>query len=197
MRRELVFGTVFAAAMAVGVGAQTYGTQSRDTHSKNEITVTGCLQSGDEAGSTAATTGTTGSTTAGTAGSMASSASGAKFKLTNVSMGSASTTTSGATAGTTGTTGAGASAASEFPNGLQLVASSDSKDSDWSKYLDHKVEVKGNLESNSGASSMGAATTTAGGSTAGSSAASESPASSPSILRVSSIRSISDTCSGH
>ena len=204
MRRTLLFGTVFAAAMAVSVGAQSGSTQDRESQygaRGKTVTLTGCLQSaGNSSGSTSTTGSTAGSTTSGSmTGSTASSAygsqkpAGANFVLKDVSMGSeknpseTSTTTSGAT-GTTGST----SAISSFSSGLWLIATSSTEN--WSKYLNHRVEVKGSLsESNSSSPS-----TTASGSTTSSQtnpSSSYSAQSNMGTLNVTSIKEISGTCS--
>ncbi len=201
MRRTLLFGTVFAAAMAVSVGAQSGSTQDRESQygaRGKTVTVTGCLQSAENSSGSTSTTGSTaGSTTSGSmTGSTASSAygsqkpAGANFVLKDVSMGNpseTSTTTSGAT-GTTGST----SAISSFSSGLWLIASSSTEN--WSKYLNHRVEVKGSLSENSSSSPS----TTASGSTTSSQtnpSSSYSAQSNMGTLNVTSIKEISGTCS--
>ena len=150
MRRQFFFGTVFAAAMAVGLGAQStsQSSYSQSDHGQS-VTVTGCLQSADSfrgsstgttgTGSSAATTGTETGSTASSAGSM-SSASADQFVLTNVSMGASPSTTTGEPPETpTGTTGS--------INGSALVLSAPSSTPrDWSTYLNHRVEIRGTLE---------------------------------------------------
>ncbi len=93
MKREFLFATVFAAACAVGASAQSgtgqvgtagqSGTMQQSQPSMSaekqakDVTLTGCVQSGDKASSTAP-----GSDTMGTSGS--SSAKANQFVLTNV-----------------------------------------------------------------------------------------------------------------
>ena len=61
MKRNVVFGTIFSAALAVGVGAQsgstgsaTQGSQSQNQQGQT-VTVTGCLQNADMAGGSTGT----------------------------------------------------------------------------------------------------------------------------------------------
>ncbi len=136
-----MYGTAMAVAMTVGLGAQTPSPQQYPDTSKpqstsqekgkstrgQELTLVGCLQSGDQSASGAAT---------GTAGSTASNR--AKFVLSEVTQ--SPTGKTGAEAGAAGTAGA-----PSIPTSLQLTASGNSSAS-WSKYLNHKVEVKGTLE---------------------------------------------------
>jgi hypothetical protein len=178
MRRQFMFGIVLAAAMAVGVGAQSSSPQStppsqspnpqsaypqseKQSSKAKDVTVTGCVQKADQA---ASTTGTTGTTAAGATTTAASD----KFVLMNVAPAAAA---AGETAGTTGS----ASSAS-WANGLKL---SPSASDDLDKFVNHKVEIKGSIEAASGA----------GGSM--SSASSAKP-----TLKISSIRELADTCSG-
>jgi len=153
MKRQFVFGTVMAAALTVGLGAQTPPPQSTpptpspstygasQDHARPErgqaITLTGCLQSSDAAGAT----GTSGA--AGTAPK--AGASSDKFVLTEAT---------NSTDKATGT--AGAATSPTIPTKLNLIASGGGSAS-WSKYLNHKVEVKGTLGAES--KSSGAATT--------------------------------------
>ena len=134
MKRQVIFGTVFSAALAVGVGAQspgsTSGSQSASPQgpaaSGQQVTVVGCLQGGDMASSTGSSTsaGSAGSATgstagappAGTAGTTGSSATGSSATADRsgaiaggqfvLTNAQVSTGSSGATAGSTGATGA-------------------------------------------------------------------------------------------
>jgi hypothetical protein len=144
MSRQFMYGTAMAVAMTVGLGAQSPSPQQYPESSKPQsasqekdkstpgrgqvLTLVGCLQSGDQSPSGAAT---------GTAGSTASNR-GPKFVLSDVTQ--SPTGKTGAEAGATGTAGTLAS----IPATLQLTASGNSSAS-WSKYLNHKVEVKGTL----------------------------------------------------
>lgn len=187
MRRQFLFSTVIAAAMAVGVGAQQSSPSqypSSQSSSDKAVTVTGCVERG-----TGGATGTTGSTQPGaTAGSSTSSSD---FVLKNVMQGSSSTT--GSTAGTTGSSTALPSSATT--EGLKLIASASD---DLDKYAGKKVEVKGTIEK-AGESGSTAGSTSAPGSTAGSTGSMSSGASSQgkmASLRVTSIRETSGSCSG-
>jgi len=174
-----MYGTVMAAALTVGLGAQTPSPQSPQSYpppqdkpsatqgmdkAEKAVTLEGCLQSGDQA------------TPTGTAGTTTPSAKGAQFVLKD-----ATPSKAGAT-GTAGTAGASAS----IPSTLDLKASASTTES-WSKYLNHKVEVKGTLEhSMSGAESKPTEPPSAA-----------SPSSSMNeTFRVTSIREIAPTCSG-
>src|SRR5687767_11087816 len=107
MKKQVLIGTVFSAAFAVGLSAQQTGSsgsagsqsgsQTGTRGAQQQVTVTGCLQSGDMAGS--ATSTGTGSSTAGTTGAgssstgstssanrSSSSAAGSQFVLTNAQM---------------------------------------------------------------------------------------------------------------
>src|SRR4029079_9847110 len=84
---------------------------------------------------------TAGSETSGSSAAPAgSSPSAGQFKLNDVSMGSSSHTSRTNASGATGRRRAASG------NDLLLIASS-STSSDWSKYLNHRVEVRGTLES--------------------------------------------------
>ena len=104
MKRQFLFGTVLAAAMAVGVGAQTPQTpppsqtpsptqaptsSSMDRQSASKsVTLTGCVEKAGSSSSAAGTAGTTG-------------ASASQFVLKNVAAGGSS---SSSTTGTSGST---------------------------------------------------------------------------------------------
>ena len=166
MKSNFLFGSILAAALTVGVGAQAPTAAPQDPaspqpsreqpmakSSSDSVTVTGCIQA-----DTAAATGTSGSTSpAGGASSKAES-----FILANVSSGS-----SGAAAGTAGTTGASAPTASQY----KLTGKSD----DLKKYVNSKVEIKGKVDSGSGAAA--------------------SSSSSGPTLRVDSVKQLSPSCS--
>ena len=167
MKSNFLYGSILAAALSVGVGAQAPTAAPQDPaspqpsreqqqpmakSSSDSVTVTGCIQA-----DTAAATGTSGSTSpAGGASSKAES-----FILANVSSGSG-----GAAAGTAGTTGASAPTASQY----KLTGKSD----DLKKYVNSKVEIKGKVDSGSGAAA--------------------SSASSGPTLRVDSVKQVSPSC---
>ena len=186
MRRQFVFGTVMAAALTVGLGAQSstpqsskpYGGTSQGTTQEKStgmheterghmVTLVGCLQSGDQ--STSGTAGTSTGATAGGAGSTApggttSSSSrstsnrgamGGQFVLTDATESSTGKTGAAAT-GTSGAT-AGSSAMANIPSRLQLMASGNSS-ANWSRYLNHRVEVTGTLSDTMGGTSSPSST---------------------------------------
>jgi hypothetical protein len=159
MKRQFVFGTVMAAALSVGLGAQSPSPQDYPQSSKPQsasqekgqrtgmqetgrgqmVTVVGCFQSGEATGGASAT-GTAGAVTGSEKPSRSMSergTAGTSFKLTEV------TPSSTEKAGTTGT--AGTSAMATIPSTVQLMASGNSS-ANWSRYLNHRVEVKGTLE---------------------------------------------------
>lgn len=191
MRREFLFATVLAAALSMGVSAQSGtgqpgqagqgGTMAQGTPGGTEkqakdqnVTVTGCIQSGSQASpGTAGAAGTSGSSTAGSAtsssdtmgkpgsASSASRSSADQFVLTNV-------------------TGAPAAL-----SGIDRVTLS-GKDSDLKKHVGHKVQITGKWESNSGSgSSSGYGSSSSPAGTSGSSG----------TLKVSSVKMLAESCS--
>jgi hypothetical protein len=179
MKRSLLFGTFFSAALAAGVAAQGGSTAtptgqpgSRAQDQQNQITVTGCLQNAEMAGGGAAgtsgtATGGSGSTS-GTTASGSQSRGGAQFMLTNATMartsgsgtsasgtsgsGTTGTGTSGSTAGSaaSGTAGAGSM------NRYLLIGGNQQN---LKQYLNSQVEVQGRLDQSKGAMSSGASST--------------------------------------
>ena len=192
MKRSILFGTILSAALATGLSAQTpqtSGAGSSDSQpSGQQVTITGCLKSGD-ASSSAAGSAVTGAT--GTAGATDTKpgAAGGGYILANAKPGSSASSTgtagtagsaAGATAGTSGSASAGAT--------YKLQGGDPS---DLSKYANSQVEVRGTLSSAS-ASSTGSAT----GATGSTSASRESGTSSNMpTLRISSVSQISSSCS--
>jgi hypothetical protein len=178
MHKRLWTGA-FAAitcAAAVALMAQGTGSSASETRSSSDkITVTGCLQSADQA-----TAGTTG-TPSGSSSTSSMSDRSAKFLLIpskSDSSGSASAT------GTTGTSAAAAPKASSY----RL----DGDDSKLSPHVGHKVAITGTLES-AAASGSGASST---GSTGGASSYSSSSAGSTAPkLKVDSVTMIAPSCS--
>jgi hypothetical protein len=177
MSRQFVYGAVLATAMTVGLGAQSTTPQSypqgdkpqpssqgtekgttrqrtHDTGRGQMVTLVGCLESGSQ--SMTGTSGTSATNPSGTAtGSSAGAASGSTanrgatssdFVLTNATQ--SSTAKSGTSA--TGTSGTAASTSS-IPSTLHLMASGNSS-ANWSRYLNHRVEVKGTLDNSMGSS---------------------------------------------
>ncbi len=182
MKRNLVLGTVFSAALAVGVSAQTTGAQTgqQSSEQKNQqVTVTGCLENADMAGGAA---GTTGTGTTGTTGQSRSSSS-AEFMLTHAKITSGGTGTAGTTGtGTTGTTGAMSSM-----NKFKLMGGNQQE---LREYLNSQVEIRGTLQREMDRSS-GAATGTAQSQTQR-----KSEDENVQTIRVTSVKQVSKTCTG-
>ena len=195
MKRSILFGTILSAALATGLSAQTpqtSGAGSPDSQpSGQQVTITGCLKSGD-ASSSAAGSAVTGAT--GTAGATDTKpgAAGGGYILANAKPGSSASSTgtagtagsaAGATAGTSGSASAGAT--------YKLQGGDPS---DLSKYANSQVEVRGTLSSASAASAS--STGSATGATGSTSASRESGTSSNMpTLRITSVSQISSSCS--
>jgi hypothetical protein len=190
MKRQIFFGTMLSAALAVGVSAQQTPPSSASTPGQSDrtaqtVTVTGCLQSGSGAsGSTASSpAGAPAGAPAGQAG--ATSSSSGQYILANATTGSGSSAT-----GTTGATPpAGASSSSASTGKSYKLVGGDSED--LKKYVNSKVEVTGTLDSKS--SSSGAGST---GTTGSAGASSSSMAGSMPTLKVTSVRQVSGSCTG-
>jgi len=164
MKRNILFGSVLAAALSVGLAAQSptgapqdptappstsprpspsaQAPSAKDDSSSKSVTVTGCLQA-----DTASATGTSGTAApaggGAAAGGAASSSKSESFILANASTGSGASGAAGA-AGTAGA--ASGSSASQY----KLTGGSKS---DLTKYVNSKVEIKGKLDSAGGAMS--------------------------------------------
>jgi hypothetical protein len=190
MKRSILFGTILSAALATGLSAQTpqtSGAGSSDSQSSGQqVTITGCLKSGD-ASSSAAGSAVTGAT--GTAGATDTKpgAAGGGFILANAKPGSsASSTGTAGTAGSTAGSPAGTSGSAAAGATYKLQGGDPS---DLSKYANSQVEVSGTLSSASSTGSPAGAT--------GSTSASRESGTSSNMptLRVSSVRQISSSCS--
>jgi len=197
-----MLGTVFSAALAVAVSAQSAGqtpdseqNKSRDTRSQaaQTVTVTGCLKAANAAGGSEA-----GAPTPGTPNQRAS---GSGYILTDAT---SSTGTAGATPGTptagnpTATSGAtSATTATSY----RLSGSS----SEFTSLVGKRVEVKGSVQNRSGSSSGSmtgespSSTTNPTGSTAGGSQSSRTGSMSGMgnmpQLRVTSVKEVPGSCS--
>jgi hypothetical protein len=190
MKRSMLFGTILSAALATGLSAQTPQTSGAGTSdsqsSGQQVTITGCLKSGDASSSAAGSAATGATGTAGATGTKPDAAGSgyilASAKPASSTSSTGATGTTGSTAGTSGSAAAGATY--KLQGGDQ---------SDLSKYANSQVEVKGTLSSaSSGSSTAGSAT----GATGSTSASRESGMSSNMpTLRVSSVRQISSSCS--
>jgi hypothetical protein len=200
MKRSIMFGVLFSTALAVGASAQATGGQTppqAGSGSTDQVTVTGCLQSGDAGGATG--TSGTGSTAAGTGAATGGGARGG-FVLTNAKMGSGSAS-GGTGASSTGTTG---SATGASPSGTAAGMTRyklEGSQSDLQKYANSQVEISGKLDKSmgSGAGAAGSATTGATGATGATgsgAAATGSARQEMPTLHVSSVRQVSPTCAG-
>ena len=182
MKRHMILGTVFSAALAVGVSAQSTGAQStqpssqKQSQQNQQVTVTGCLKDADMAGGgTAGTSGTTGQATK-------SSSSEAKFMLTDARVTGGST----GTAGTSGTATTGAAGAS-MNNKFLLMGGNQQ---DLEQYLNSEVEIRGTLQKQSASNRTGATGAGTGSMASGQSKTHENV---PSI-RVTSVKQTAKTC---
>ena len=187
MNRNLVLGTVFSAAFAVGVSAQATGAQEPQQQSSQkqnqQVTVTGCLQDADMAGG--GTAGTTGTGTAGTTGQTRSSS--AEFMLTNAKITSGGSGTAGTTGtGTTGTTGAMSSM-----NKFKLTGGNQQE---LKEYVNSQVEIRGTLQRDADRSS-GAATGTGTG-TGSMAQTQKKEDDNVQTIRVTSVKQVAKTCTG-
>lgn len=182
-----MFGTVWSAALAVAVsaqsGAQTPGQRGRTGNNQNErqMTVTGCLQSGDASGTGPA------STSGSSSPSATSGTSRADFILTNVSVsgstmsggssgadsrpvGRAKSTAGAGTAGTANPTGSGSTAGVGSGSGAGSTATGSTTASaqgayrltgnigEMNKLVNRRVEVTGTLDTKEGAGASGVGT---------------------------------------
>jgi hypothetical protein len=196
MKGNIVLGTLFSAALAVSVAAQgtATGTQADQQSSKNQaqrnqVTVTGCLQNADMAGGTAGTTGT--GATGATGAQKSGSARSEQFMLTNARI------TSGGTAGTTGAgTGTGAGATSTSPADNRFILTGGNQ-SELKKYLNSEVEIRGTLQPRSDrGAAAGTGTGTGTGTGAATSSAQKDERANAQMLRVTSVKQTSPTCTG-
>jgi len=173
MRRHLMFGTVFSAALAVAASAQTPAEQAgaAKSDSAQTITVSGCLRSAD-----AKATGATGAAGAATAAPSAGANRAGGFILTDVSPSGTEAAGAAAPATPTGTAGAAEK------KGYRLTGSS----SELSSLVGKRVEVTGSL-SNSSAAGATAGAPAAPGAAAGGSMSSSSSQNLPQF-RVTSVK---------
>jgi hypothetical protein len=174
MKRNILFGSLLAAALSVGVGAQqapppsagqagtgsSAGQEKAQSSSRDQITVTGCLQpAGGASGAT------------GTSGSASKSSKADDFILANATTG-AGAASAGAPAGEAGAaTGTAGSGGSQY----KLTGKTD----ELKQMVNSKVEIRGKLDSAAGASATGAPATSGSGQT----------------LKVDSVKQIAASCS--
>ena len=190
MRRDFMLGMVFSAALAAAVSAQSPAQATPDqeksgakgNESAQTLTVTGCLKSASESGSSTAASPTA---TASPAGQSASAAGGG-YILTDATTSSASSSTATGTAGSTAPNPAGASSSMSSGTTYRLTGSA----SNFTTLVGKKVEVKGTLQKSSSAE---AGANPAG--EPGAASSSRSDTSKAPQLRVTSVREVPGTCS--
>ena len=184
MKRQLMFGTMLSAALAVGVGAQqppASGAASPQTppserpaqSQAQSMTVTGCLEAASAAAGAPAAAAEPGAKPAG------------GFVLTNVTAGGAGAKAPASATGTTGaaaTGTAGASAATKY----RLTGG---ESQNLQQYVGQKVEVTGSVAG--GSSSSPSASPGAGAPGASASGGSRGQ---DQALRVTSVRPTGDKC---
>ena len=155
MNRQMWVVAFLAVVLTTAtLAAQTSGSSSSQSQS-GAITLTGCLQKGSPSG----TTGTSGAgSTSGTATSSPSSSAREQFILTNAQMGSSSGSSTSGTSGTS-TSGTSGTASSSAASGSRYIL--DGQESELTKLVGEKVEIKGTLASSSGSGASGGASTSA------------------------------------
>ena len=206
MKRNIMFGVLFSTALAVGAGAQSTGGQTpSQSGSSDQVTVTGCLQSGGAAGAAGTSgagstgAGSTGAGSTGAAGSSASGSRGGGFVLSNAKVGSGSASGGATSTGTAGSAAGSASSSAGMAGTTRFKL--EGSQSDLEKYANSQVEITGKLDKSmgSGSSTAGSPTTgatgAAGATGSGASATGSASGSMP-TLRVSNVRQVSPTCSG-
>jgi hypothetical protein len=167
MKRNILFGSVLAAALSVGLAAQApagapqdptappssprpspsaQAPSQKDDSSSKTITVTGCLQADSASATGTSGAGAPGAPAGGAPAGGASSSKSESFILANASEGSGAGA-AGAAGGAAGTAGsASKSSASQY----KLTGGNKG---DLTKYVNSKVEIKGKLDSAGGAMS--------------------------------------------
>ena len=200
MKRSIMVGVLFSAALAVAASAQsTAGQTASQSGSSEQVTVTGCLQRGN-AGGASGTSGA-GSTGAGATRAPGSGGSRGGFVLTNAKMGSVSPSASPSSSTGTAASPTGSSSSGIAAGTIRLKL--EGSQTDLQKYANSQVEVSGKLDKTMGSASSttGSATTGATGAAgptgSGAAATGNAPDSQDMpTLRVTSVRQISPTCSG-
>ncbi len=191
------FGCVaIAAAQTAPPPTSSSAQTSANKSSDNTITVTGCLQRGDQSGAVG-TAGTAGAPPATASRSQSEAVNGASFILTNAKSGSSSDmnrpaagSTAGAptSAGTPPTAGtAGTSSATAHPSaaaGSKYILEPGTAQSELTSNVGKRVEVTGTIDSSASSPAASAA-----------GAPSSASASASQKLRVSSVRVVGSDCS--
>ena len=216
MKRQIFFGTMLAAALGIGVGAQAPqagqagqpATPAQERGGK-EVTVTGCLQA---ASSTATAQPPAGDTTA----RQPTGSQSSQFILTSASTTSGSTGSgaAGAGTGTAGTPKPSASATTGSAGVKSTYRLTGDETANLQQYVNSRVEVVGTVQENdrtgsaSGSAAGTGATGSATGTGTGAATGTGSTASSGSMaggaradrnapaLQVTSVRQVSPSCSG-
>jgi hypothetical protein len=226
MKRQLIFGTMLAAALGVGVGAQSAqsgqagqpGSSTQERGAK-AVTVTGCLQQ-------ASNTGSAQSAPSDTTARQQAGSQNAQFILTSATT-SRGSTGSGASATGTGTSGAsttpgatttpGASTtpgatASGSTSGQMTYRLMGGDSANLQQYVNSRVEVTGTLQGGDRGSRTGS-TTESTGAAAGTGTGTGAPAGAGAtgsgstagsarsdrggpMLHVTSVRQVSGSCTG-
>jgi hypothetical protein len=197
----------FGCALAAQTPTDPQTDQSRQSGNRQgQVTVVGCLQSGDAAHGATGTSGTptTGTTPTETAASGSRSAAGGSFILTNAKMSTGAssgtgTTASGTTSGTTGsatsgtgTSGSATTSPSSSPRSAAMGTSYKlTGGTNLAQHVGHQIEVTGTL-SPSGATSGTTSGTTPPPTTG--SAGSTGMSHAAQTLNVASVRMISASC---
>lgn len=172
MKRHVFLATLFAAAFAVSVTAQT-GSQADQQSSKKQqqVTVSGCLANADVDKGATGTAGTTGQATG-------ASRNEAQFMLTNARI---------TDRGATGTSGSGATGAATGAAANDKFLLIGGNQQELKKYLNSEVEIRGTLQPRSDADRSAAT-----GSATGQAARSEMA--NVQRLRVTSVKQTAKTC---
>jgi len=186
MKRNILFGSVLAAALSVGVGAQTptSGAQAGGNMAKgsdDSVTVTGCLQPASGSGATA---------------SGGDAAKADNFVLAKATSGASGGAMSSPSASATGTSGSASSSSTSGTDTTYTLTGG--KKDELRTMANSKVEITGKIElgpsagvSNNGASSSAGTT----GSAMSTGSRAPETAASGRTLKIDSIRKISGSCS--
>lgn len=191
MKRQYLFGTMMAITLAFTAAGASALQDPTTQSAKDEktVTVTGCLMPGAQPATPSGTAGTTGTT--GT-----SSASASNFILTNAKMDSSSASTTTGTSGSTvpsTTSGTASSAGSAASKSFTLLGGDQS---DLQKFVNSKVEIRGTIDRSAAGAYGGSTATGTTPPSSNPSTASGMAASPAQQLRVTSVRQVSESCSG-
>jgi len=187
----LAIGFGCVAVVAAQTSTPQTSSSSQTSAKSNTITVTGCLQRGDQSGAV----GTSGTAAAGgAAASRTQSEAGnsAQFILTNAKNDSSSESTrpAGATTGAATSAGTSATAGTSGTAGAKYVLEPGSAQSELTSNVGKRVEVTGTLDN-----SMSSSTPSASASATSAAGSASASASAPQKIRVASVRVIGSDCS--